>query len=113
MEAFSTIYVRTHNSEYEIFLLDPESGRALVQGGRYFAETLEATACGSTFGGCMLKLGWIGVGLRLEVNVNGQRFVTSPVQSVRVRHQAHVEVVQKIEESRSGCEVPSRATQPR
>jgi len=55
VEAFSTIYVRTHNSEYEIFLLDPESGRALVQGGRYFAETLEATVCGSTFGGCMLK----------------------------------------------------------
>jgi len=39
---------------------------------------------GSTFGGCMLKAGWLGVGLRMEICANGRRTVTSPVQSLRV-----------------------------
>jgi hypothetical protein len=76
--------VRTRNSAYEIFLLHPNSGRAIVRGGEYFAEPVEATVSGSTFGGCMLKAGWLGVGLRMEIYVNGQRTVTSPVQSLRV-----------------------------
>ena len=84
LEACDTIHVRTRNSAYEIFLLDPDSGRALVRGGEYFAEPVEATVSGSTFGGCMLKAGWLGVGLRMEIYVNGQRTVTSPVQSLRV-----------------------------
>ena len=84
LEACDTIHVRTRNSDYEIFLLDPDSGRALVRGGEYFAEPVEATVSGSTFGGCMLKAGWLGVGLRIEIYVNGQRTVTSPVQSLRV-----------------------------
>ena len=84
LEACDTIHVRTRNSDYEIFLLDPKSGRALVRGGEYFAEPVEATVSGSTFGGCMLKAGWLGVGLRMEIYANGQRTVTSPVQSLRV-----------------------------
>src|SRR5262245_16008043 len=79
LEACDTIHARTRNSDYEIFLLDPKSGRALVRGGEYFTEPEEATVSGSSFGGCMLKLGWIGVGLRIEFYVNGKRTVTSPV----------------------------------
>src|SRR5215813_12765108 len=88
LEACDIIHVRTRNSDYEIFLLDPESGRALVRGGEYFAEPTEATVSGSTFGGCMLKVGWLGVGLRMEIYANGQRTVTSPVQSLSVKHVA-------------------------
>jgi hypothetical protein len=84
LEACDTIYVRTRNSDYEIFLLDPKSGRALVRGGECFAEPVEATVSGSSFGGCMLKAGWLGVGLRMEIYANGQRTVTSPVRSLRV-----------------------------
>jgi hypothetical protein len=84
LEACDMIRARTRNSDYEIFLLDPKSGRALVWGGKFFAEPVEATVSGSTFGGCMLKAGWLGVGLRMEIYVNGQRTVTSPVQSLRV-----------------------------
>jgi hypothetical protein len=84
LEACDTIRARTRNSDYEIFLLDPKSGRALVRGGEYFTEPVEATVSGSTFGGCMLKLGWLGVGLRMEIYLNGKRTVTSPVQSLRV-----------------------------
>jgi hypothetical protein len=86
LDACDTIHVRTRNSDYEIFLLDPKSGRALVQGGKCFAAPVEATVSGSSIGGCMLKLGWIGVGLRIEFYVNGKRTVTSPVQSLRVEH---------------------------
>ncbi len=84
LKACDTIHVRTRNSDYEIFMLDPKSGRALVQGGKYVAEPVEATVSGSTFGGCMLKAGWLGVGLRMEIYMNGQRIVTSPVQSLRI-----------------------------
>jgi hypothetical protein len=87
LEACDTIQARTHNSVYEIFLLDTESGRALVRGGEYFAEPTEATVCGSTFGGCMLKVGWLGVGLRMEIYANGQRTVTSPIRSLRVERE--------------------------
>jgi hypothetical protein len=86
LEACDTIHVRTRNSDYEITLLDPKSGRALVRGGECFAEPVEATVSGSTFGGSMLKAGWLGVGLRMEIYVNGQRTVTSPVQSLSVEH---------------------------
>jgi hypothetical protein len=86
LKACDTIHVRTRNSDYEIFLLDPKSGRALVRGGEYFAESVEATVSGSSFGGCMLKMGWLGVGLRMEIHASGQRTVTSPVQSLRVEH---------------------------
>jgi len=86
LEACDIIHVRTRNSDYEIFLLDPKSGRALVRGGEYFAEPVEATVSGSTFGGCMLKAGWLGVGLRMEIYANGQRTVTSTVQSLSVEH---------------------------
>jgi len=80
----STIYARTRHNDYRILLLNPESGRALVEGGRFFVEPTEATVVGSTFGGCMLKMGWIGVGLRLEILLDGKSIITSPVQVLRV-----------------------------
>jgi hypothetical protein len=86
LEPCDMIQARTSNSQYEIFLLDPKSGRALVRGGEWFADPVEAIVCGSTFGGCMLKMGWLGVGLRMEINANGQRIATSLVQSLRVEH---------------------------
>ena len=42
---------------------------------------------GSTFEAVwMIKLGWLGVGLRMEFSSNGQRFVTTPVSSLQVVH---------------------------
>jgi hypothetical protein len=82
--ACDTIYVRTKNHVYEIFLLDPDSGRALVRGGKYLAEPTEATVVGSTFGGCMLKVGRLGVGMRMEINANGQYLMTTPLESLRI-----------------------------
>jgi hypothetical protein len=76
-----TIHARTRNSDYRIVLIDPEQGKVTVQGGRFFNEPVAAVVSGSTLGGCMLKLGWLGLGLRIEICADGQRIVTSPVQS--------------------------------
>ncbi len=81
-----TICVRTHNSNYRLTLLDPEAGRVLIEGGRFFAEPVEATVLGALFGG-FLKLRWIGVGLALEIRADGSSFVTSPVQSLYVERE--------------------------
>jgi hypothetical protein len=83
-----TIHMRTCNSDYDIFLLEPESGRVLVKGGKYFAQPMEATVSGSTIGGSMLMVGWLGVGFRAEFNANGRHIVTSPVQELRIEHES-------------------------
>ena len=88
LNAFDTIHARTLNSDYYLFLLDPAAGRVLVQGGTFFPEQVEGTISGSTFGGCMLKMGWLGIGLRIELCANGQRIVTSPVQSLSIERSA-------------------------
>ena len=90
---FDTIWVRTLNSDYRIFLLDPNTGRALVEGGRQFVEPVEAVVHGSTFGSSTFKVGWIGIGLRIEFQTNGIIVSTSPVQSVRVEHPTPAEPV--------------------
>ena len=84
LEPFDTIWVHTLNSDYRLFLLDPKTGRALVEGGRHFVEPVEAVVNGSTFGGSTLKYGWVGVGMRIELWVRDNLVSTSPVQSFRV-----------------------------
>ena len=37
---------------------------------------------GSGFGGSFLKLGWIGLGLRMEVLWDGERIITSGVREI-------------------------------
>jgi RNA polymerase-binding transcription factor DksA len=81
---YDTIWVQTRNSNYRIFLLDPRSGHALVEGGHHFVESVEAIVNGSTFGGSTIKGGWIGIGLRLEMRIKSRIASTSPVQSFRV-----------------------------
>ena len=38
LNPFDTILVRTFNSDYRILLLDPKTGRALVEGGNYLSN---------------------------------------------------------------------------
>lgn len=87
LAGFDMICARTLNSDYRLFLLDPQKGRVLVQGGRFFVEPVEAVVSGSSFGGCMLKVGWVGIGLCMEICANGQRIITSPVQALRVERE--------------------------
>lgn len=56
----------------------------LVQGGQFFPQATAAHLSGSGFGGSMLKLAWVGVGLRMEICQDGQRLVTSSVRAIKV-----------------------------
>src|SRR6202008_4001769 len=66
LNRFDTILLQTHNSEYRILLLDPKTGRALVEGGDYLVEPSEALVRGSATPGFEFKAGVISVGTRLE-----------------------------------------------
>jgi hypothetical protein len=77
---FTTLRVRTRNSEYRIIV---SSGDAvLVEGGQFFPCLTEARFSGASVGGSFLKVGWIGIGLRMEILADGRRIVTSPVHDI-------------------------------
>jgi hypothetical protein len=78
------LMIDTRNSRYRFIKLEGWSGPVLVQGGSFFRERAEARVDGSTAGGSPTKIGWICLGLRLEISVGRRRFVTSPVRSIRV-----------------------------
>ena len=80
LEPLTTLRVRTCNSHYRIVISHQTA--IYVQGGRFFPESTDARLDGSSFGGSFLKMGWIGVGLCMEIWARGQRIVTSPVRSI-------------------------------
>jgi RNA polymerase-binding transcription factor DksA len=92
---FDTIWVRTLNSDYRILLLDPATGRSLVAGD-HFVEPEEAMLYGSTLNGYAIKVGWIGIGFRIEMSVDDKLISTSPVQAVRVEHRTVAETAAAI-----------------
>jgi len=81
---FDTIMLRTHNSDYRIMMLDPQTGRVLVEGGSYLGEPSEALLRGSAVAGSEFRAGEICVGCRVEMWVNERVFITSPVKSIEV-----------------------------
>lgn len=95
LNPFDTILVRTYNSDYRILVLDPKTGRALVEGGDYLLEPNEALLKGSAAPGDALKPGTICVGCRLEMWVSERVFITSPVKSIHVK-QNTAEAAQEI-----------------
>jgi RNA polymerase-binding transcription factor DksA len=96
LNSFDTILVHTHNSDYRILLLDPRTGRALVEGGSYLLEPSEGLVKGSALPGSVFKGGAISVGGRLEMWVNENVFLTSTVKSVEVKHNAAAESAESI-----------------
>ena len=76
----TTLVVRTRNSRYRIVV---SSGSAVwVSGGRFFPTATHADLDGASAGGSCLKVGWIGVGLCMELRVDGQRIVTMAVRGI-------------------------------
>jgi hypothetical protein len=86
LEPLTTLLVRTCNSLYRIIV--SRGTAVLVQGGQFFPEVTLGHLDGSSFGGSLLKLAWIGVGLRMEISSGGQRIVTSPVREIRTERAA-------------------------
>lgn len=79
LEPLTTMVVHTSHSVYRMVVLDGKT--VLLRGGAFPSDTI-AHLHGSGFGANLLKLGWIGVGLRMEVSANGQRFITSAVRAI-------------------------------
>ena len=59
-----------------------------MQGGAFFTARTRACLSGSSFGSSCLKLGWIGVGLRMEFHEDDQWIITSHVWSIAVDESA-------------------------
>jgi hypothetical protein len=72
--------VETRNTTYRIIVSG--QGRIYIEGGRYFPTATPAHFDGASAGGSLLKIGWVVVGLCMEVTANGQRIVTSPVRTI-------------------------------
>lgn len=88
LEAITILLVRTQNTLYRMVVVDPPSPRILIQGGRFFPEPTAARFSGSSVGGSLLAIAWLGVGLRMEISFDGRRILTSPVRSVRIERPA-------------------------
>ncbi|HXW61957.1 MAG TPA: hypothetical protein VEJ45_05110 [Candidatus Acidoferrales bacterium] len=84
LQAMEKLEVRTRNSLYEITIIDGLSGEILVRGGPFFPELTPANLQGATLGRSICKLRGIYEGFRMELNVNGERAVTTPVESIEV-----------------------------
>ncbi|HJX92813.1 MAG TPA: hypothetical protein VJ372_20120 [Pyrinomonadaceae bacterium] len=96
LQAFDTILVGTRNSDYRILLLDPRTGRALVDGGQYLNEPRESMLGGSSLHGFPYKPGAIAVGYRLEMWIGDKAISTSPVRSVSIEHHDAAESMESI-----------------
>ena len=84
LEHMQRLVVRTYQHAYEMFVRCGPTGEVLVRGGRFFQEFTEAKLVGSSLGGGFLKQLGIYVGLRIELNVNGETVLTAPIFSISI-----------------------------
>jgi hypothetical protein len=84
LDPITTLLIRTDNSLYRVTVTRPEAREVLVQGGQFFPETTHACLSGSSVGGSLLRLAWVGIGLRMEFHAGGGRIVTSPVRAIGI-----------------------------
>jgi hypothetical protein len=82
VEPLTTVIIRTRNSQYRMIVTHGTS--VVVQGGQFFPDAVPGRVDGSGFGGSLLKIGWIGIGLRMEILAGDRRIVTSPVRDISI-----------------------------
>lgn len=85
LKSDAVVEVNTKNTTYRFKFID-ENGSCLVQGGKYFPQEAKGIFQGSTFGGNVLKIGWIGYGMNMEiVDISNNKLITtSRVRSARL-----------------------------
>jgi hypothetical protein len=82
LDPLTELMVETRNTRYRIVI--SHDADILVQGGVFFPDPTQAHVEGASLGGNLLKVGWIGVGLRMEILAQGRRIVTTAVRSITV-----------------------------
>jgi hypothetical protein len=80
IEPLTSLVVDTRNTRYHIIVR--RSDEIVIQGGTFFPDPTLARFEGASLGNSLLRLGWIGLGLRMEIRANGQRIVTTPVRAI-------------------------------
>ncbi|HVG69542.1 MAG TPA: hypothetical protein VM819_01490 [Vicinamibacterales bacterium] len=80
LEPLTELKVQTRNTCYRIVI--SRDADIVIQGGTFFPDPTRAHVEGASFGGNLLKVGWIGVGLRMEILAEGRRIVTTAVRSI-------------------------------
>jgi len=88
MDEMQRLLVRTRNSSYEITVLDGWSGEIVVRGGRFFPRATPARLVGATFGGSILKLRGIYVGMQMEIHSEAGPLLTTRVKMIAVEEPA-------------------------
>lgn len=84
-EPGTVLLAETRNSSYRILVADGPERRVVVHGGSIFPEPTPVRLEGATAGGA-LKLGWILLGLSLQLVHGVQRIRTSSVQRITIEH---------------------------
>ena len=79
---FTVLLVSTTNSLYRVVIT--ESPEVYIQGGYFFPNPTSAYLDGASIGGDYLKVGWIGVGLSMEIRSQGRRITTSRVRIITI-----------------------------
>ena len=87
LPAGTAVVVDTRHSRDRFVMRDGNGLNALVEGGHYFPQETIARVEGSTLGGSLLTIGWIGLGLFVELSFGGKRIITSRVRSISVRRE--------------------------
>jgi hypothetical protein len=80
LEPMEVLLVQTRNSLYRIIV--SRGTEVTVQGGAFFEAPTAAFIDGSGFGGSLIRIGWVGIGLRMEIRAGERRIITSPVRSI-------------------------------
>lgn len=75
----TTVEARTKNSSYFIEVLG--NGDYKIRGGKHFPTTTVMGISGSTWGGSMIKLNWLAIGMHIEFS---NRVTTTEVQALKV-----------------------------
>lgn len=80
------VFVITKNSMYKIIKVNGDQYSITIQGDKRFHQPINANFSGSTFGGSIIKLGWIGCGMNMEIYVPAYKktYVTTSVKAARV-----------------------------
>jgi hypothetical protein len=87
LTAGTRLTVNTRNTRYQVVVLDPVTRQVTVRGGSIFRNGVQGRLEGATAGGSVLRLGWVGVGLRIELSTDDRRITTSAVRTVTIeRH---------------------------
>ena len=79
-DPLTSLIVETRNTRYHIIVT--RSDEIIIQGGTFFPDPTPARLEGASLGSGLLRLGWIGLGLRMEIRAKGQRIVTTPVRTI-------------------------------